>query len=1107
MVQTTKLDSNAGDPAFVGSPHDDHLFHSMNPSYDQSFPIRTSRQYHLANGGQPIPGSEPQLRRKTPGGTIDAGLGAFPNKPSPDEPPLKQVVLPGSSSVPSVHPLNGMSQLSQGYGLRSLDSSHMHAGASWSFNSPVPHNPGMLNYPDANYQFCQPPQQMGGNAFPSIYQPVIRANEYNVRAFCPPPPSFAWGMPFGQSNWQPGLASGWDTQQNGSSASYYSHHQPPQQSHHHQHSMASSLNTPRGFMPDTLPQHQLQVAAPDLHASSEANLENQQHFRERALSQAYRCYLQLLSYLQTAKRAQYSREGSGFDSTKHLSFPKPPRPKRENAYISPAATHINFGPIPSLQDGSTLFGHGGSFSQPTGQSFNNSHMYPQQQNQAHGLQNLYAGVDQFRPQAPRSYPHAFAAKPNSHQPNEASLISSARSSLELVKNLCEQAPWAWTDGMLLVGCLHYALEEYAAALQWFSRIVTEEPGHVEAVANIAATLYCLDRHDEAEKHWLRALKLRPSYMEAAEHLVGLLYKKRSREAIEVILFIQRSLRLEGPKQAANLHAATGNTSQADANAMAAAKSGVFGSSGYALPSDDNGRILALVHAKGTMLYGLKDIQGAADAFEEAVLIGTGRSIKGIRDLVARIRSALIRVGPSTTQETNSAYHLQPLLLTPDKARHTARLVFGGDGGLPGLAAIAEPAQKRAALQTTSNALLSLAKIFQDTMAAGNSDTGLSRPPTGVGDILALYYLSLALQESPSTANNVGILLAGIQQTVKPPRGARPPTTTVQPSIPGVLPGSGLELALSYYNYGLRLDPKHVHLHTNLGSLLKDVGQLDLAIQMYERAVSCDGTFDIALTNLANAVKDKGRINDAIGYYKRAIQANPSFAEAVCGLFTALNSVCDWRGRGGVLLDDGRYDRWHVGEDGMLIDAQSTKREIGLTKRVVDIVHHQLSEASSWGKNALAEATRTHLVKALQPLLSDKSFDVEAELQEWAGKPWEGSRLVRLLERSTRVTLRKAYLAKTSGRGNQTQNAQRLRLPANVSVPSAPTVLPFHTFTCPLPAKDIRLISQRNAMRISCSTLRAPWLSDIVYQAPPAPKPHLNVGYVSSDFNNHPLAHL
>jgi hypothetical protein len=52
-----------------------------------------------------------------------------------------------------------------------------------------------------------------------------------------------------------------------------------------------------------------------------------------------------------------------------------------------------------------------------------------------------------------------------------------------------------------------------------------------------------------------------------------------------------------------------------------------------------------------------------------------------------------------------------------------------------------------------------------------------------------------------------------------------------------------------------------------------------------------------------------------------------------------------------------------------------------------------------------------------------------------------------------------------------------------------------------------MISERNALRISCSTLRSPWLPATVYEPPKPPSPQLNVGYVSSDFNNHPLAHL
>ena len=46
-------------------------------------------------------------------------------------------------------------------------------------------------------------------------------------------------------------------------------------------------------------------------------------------------------------------------------------------------------------------------------------------------------------------------------------------------------------------------------------------------------------------------------------------------------------------------------------------------SGYAIPPCDNGRMLALVHGKGNMLYALGDNVGAAKAFEDAILIGSG----------------------------------------------------------------------------------------------------------------------------------------------------------------------------------------------------------------------------------------------------------------------------------------------------------------------------------------------------------------------------------------------------------------------------------------------------------------------------------------------------
>lgn len=380
----------------------------------------------------------------------------------------------------------------------------------------------------------------------------------------------------------------------------------------------------------------------------------------------------------------------------------------------------------------------------------------------------------------------------------------------------------------------------------------------------------LNRREEAEQHWLQSVKLRPSYFEAVEHLIGLLCAEhRGPEAVGIIEFVERSLRISGletqqdeistpdsnsfaPRKHNQRHTSNESTGACwSANSNPAPGESVaeddsmnqsgFGSSGYAIPGSENGRMLALVHAKGNMLYALGDITGAEHAFEDAVLIGAGRRLHGIRGLIQKILNVL-SMNEGGTSAGRKGLTGSPLLLPPDKALRTAKLVFTRHGELPGLWYVPEGIAKNAAISTTSNSLLSLAKIFQDGMSSTQS-LKVPRRPSGVGDILALYYLSLSLQPSPSTANNVGILLASVQQTVSMPSTISNDHPFIQ-AIPGVVPGSGIALALAYYNYGLNLDSRHAHLYTNLGSLLKDIGQLTAAIKMYEHAVACDSHFDI-----------------------------------------------------------------------------------------------------------------------------------------------------------------------------------------------------------------------------------------------------------------------
>ena len=873
-------------------------------------------------------------------------------------------------------------------------------------------------------------------------------------------------------------------------------------------------------------------------------------FKEKIFRWAHMNYVDLLATLQQSSKSNpYSSKDQGLQSTKPKFYPKPPRQPgskfsaagddRKDAPRLQTSRHLENQhrqqPVvddPEVRPTTAIYApnrrpsHQGDFR--TGSGLPHDHVQ--------SFSDRY--TDKYRTVRRVSGPGPVQTCNTAM--SQSSPQTNAAAALELVERLCEESHDDWVEGMLLAGCLAYGLGDFDKAMHWYQTILARDSSHVEAMSNLAATLLALDRREEALNYWFAAVKLRPSYFEAVEHLVGLLSNtQRGQEAVHIIEYIEQALRVKRNGEylrTMETLSESGSDTRSRTSSIATIESQekprfdyedagrpisldvtrneehCIGS-GYNIPTSENHRLLGLIHAKGNMLFGLGNHQGAAAAFEEAIMIATCRGQNGIKGLIRDILAGFADNENRSYAGDQRTTSKQPVLLFPNSALKTRFVLFPRNGTLPGLESVEQGQPLNAAIQTTSNSLLSLAKIYQDHLSNVGTSGG-PRASTGPRDILALYYLSLSLLPSPSTANNVGILLATVQQTVPQHLALESSASAKQVlNIPGVIPGSGVHLALEYYNFGLNIDKRHAHLYTNLGSLLKDIGQLNAAIKMYEKAVDCDGNFDIALANLANAVKDQGRVAEAIGYYRRAVQANPDFAEAVCGLATALNSVCGWQGRGGIFADRGSRDRFHVDENGMLLQAQ---KAFGWLSGVVDIVEKQLKDGEYWGRGTLTPATidvLCHELTAVNALddgtqESQRQRFLKQALRSWSGNRWEGSRTVRLVERAIRHIGWQWYQDRYKyGRVYNESRYKRPELPATLSSPHAPTVLPFHTFTAPLSAKQIRQISQRNGLRISVSTLRSSWLPRTVYRPPPPPSPHLNVGYVSSDFNNHPLAHL
>ena len=165
------------------------------------------------------------------------------------------------------------------------------------------------------------------------------------------------------------------------------------------------------------------------------------------------------------------------------------------------------------------------------------------------------------------------------------------------------------------------------------------------------------------------------------------------------------------------------------------------------------------------------------------------------------------------------------LLAPDQVTRLSVSLFGqSDGFLPSICTrnsqgeLKKPADsvREQANGMTSTILLTLAKRFQDgalSSAPVPGSAGGLRVSTSL--VILLYYIALAWSPAPSTYNNLGIVLSGVSETRQGSDGE-------------VL--DGVSFARMFYTEGLRLDPKHPHLLTNLGSLLKDQGQIDEAIK-------------------------------------------------------------------------------------------------------------------------------------------------------------------------------------------------------------------------------------------------------------------------------------
>lgn len=108
-------------------------------------------------------------------------------------------------------------------------------------------------------------------------------------------------------------------------------------------------------------------------------------------------------------------------------------------------------------------------------------------------------------------------------------------------------------------------------------------------------------------------------------------------------------------------------------------------------------------------------------------------------------------------------------------------------------------------------------------------------------IILASYLALSLHSSPTSYNNLGILLSSIRPTVS------------RSSAPGSINATtGHKMSRCYFEAGLEVGPQNAHLLTNLGTYWKKEGNYEEAIRYYRLA---SVRFTVAQAYLEQTLKE------------------------------------------------------------------------------------------------------------------------------------------------------------------------------------------------------------------------------------------------------------
>eukprot|EP00887_Chlorella_sp_A99_P007691 scaffold20.g7691.t1 len=310
-------------------------------------------------------------------------------------------------------------------------------------------------------------------------------------------------------------------------------------------------------------------------------------------------------------------------------------------------------------------------------------------------------------------------------------------------------------------------------------------------------------------------------------------------------------------------------------------------------------------------------------------------------------------------------------------------------------------------------------------------------------------------------------------------------------------------ALSCYQQAIQRKPSLADAHSGMGLALRDSKRHEEAEACFRRAVSLAPRCPLSMGNLAGCLYEQGKLKAAVAAYQQAIQLSPALPEYINNLANCLRELgraeeavqCYAQcirlqlGAAATSMQRAQAQKLSVAYTnlggllkslGRLAECVTCYEQVVLLQPNCAEAHCNLAGAHKDGNQHERAVACYCAALALRPDFPEAFANMAHSLQcvvDWAGR----DQLFERLEADVRRDLAAGRL---------------------------PSVQPFHAMGYPLAAELALQISRAYASYCLAAAMRL-GVSGQAHPpaAPLAPGQRLRVGYVSSDFGNHPLSHL